>query len=65
VWYKFTGVNKMNRQETMADLLGNLQELQEEVNYTKEHLVQLKSVCKSFLRKESFRLSRLSCGKKN
>jgi len=55
----------MNRQETMADLLGNLQELQEEVNYTKEHLVQLKSVCKSFLRKESFRLSRLSCGKKN
>ena len=56
MWYKFTGVNKMTKQETIADLLENLQE---EVNYNNEHLIQLKSACENFLQKESFNVGQI------
>ena len=46
----------MTQHETIADLLGNLQE---EVNYTKEHLSQLKSACENFLQKDSFHVGQI------
>jgi hypothetical protein len=52
----------MTKQETIADLLGKtdlLGNLQEEVNYTKEHLIQLKAACENFLRRESFHVSQI------
>ena len=66
--YKFTGVKKMTKQETIADLLGKadlLGNLQEEVNYTKEHLIQLRDACENFLRKESFYVGQIVKWKEN
>jgi hypothetical protein len=57
------------QQDVIAELLKNLREKdadsEEEKNYGEEHLVQLKSACESFLRKETFEVGQIVKWKKN